>query len=126
MLCYNSTIRNQKIYSRQVDDLRTLYHPNVNEINLPTVLYAFSDQIRLNIIKHLAEGNELSCSGIDISIPNSTLSHHYKVLRESGVTHTRVEGTQRLISLRYDDLEARFPGLLPAILRSIGSETAER
>jgi DNA-binding transcriptional ArsR family regulator len=126
MLWYNSTIRNQKNFSRQVDDLRTLYQPNVNEINLPTVLYALSDQIRLNIIKHVAEEGELSCSGMDISVPNSTLSHHFKVLRESGVTHTRVEGTQRFISLRYDDLEARFPGLLPSILQSLGVKGQER
>ncbi len=99
--------------------MRTLYHPNVNEINLSTVFYALSDQIRLDIIKSLAEDGEQSCRGLDIHVPNSTLSHHYKVLRESGVTNTRLEGTQRFISLRYDDLNARFPGLLPAILQGL-------
>ncbi|MCC3381209.1 ArsR/SmtB family transcription factor [Paenibacillus farraposensis] len=99
--------------------MRTMYHPNVNEINLSTVLYALSDQIRLNIIKILSEKGEQSCSSLDISAPKSTLSHHFKVLRESGVIHTRLEGTQRFISIRYDDLNLRFPGLLSAVLQGI-------
>ena len=45
-----------------------------------------------------------------------TLSHHFKVLRESGVVRTRPEGRKRLLSLRTDDLDARFPGLLDAVL----------
>ncbi|RCW42503.1 ArsR/SmtB family transcription factor [Paenibacillus prosopidis] len=99
--------------------MRTLYQPNVNEINLSTVLYALSDPIRLDIIKSLAKAGEQACSHIEIPVPNSTLSHHYKVLRESGVTHTRIEGTQRFISLRNDDLNVRFPGLLAAILQGL-------
>ncbi|MFT9369613.1 ArsR/SmtB family transcription factor [Paenibacillus polymyxa] len=99
--------------------MRTLYHPNVIEITLPTVLYALSDPIRLNIIQILAEKGEQSCSSIDISAPKSTLSHHFKVLRESGVIHTRIEGTQRFISIRYDDLNERFPSLLSAVLMGL-------
>ncbi|MGQ3478712.1 ArsR/SmtB family transcription factor [Paenibacillus sp. TY11] len=99
--------------------MRTMYHPNVNEINLSTVLYALSDQIRLNIIKILDENGEQSCSSLDIRSPKSTLSHHFKVLRESGVIHTRLEGTQRFISIRYDDLNSRFPGLLSAVLQGL-------
>lgn len=83
------------------------------------MLYALSDDIRLQIIKSLADHGEQSCNQLDIPIPNSTLSHHYKVLRESGVTHTRIEGTQRFVSLRCDDLNARFPGLLQAILQGL-------
>jgi DNA-binding transcriptional ArsR family regulator len=51
-------------------------------------------------------------------MPKSSVSYHFKVLREAGVTRTRVEGTQRFISLRRDDLEMRFPGLLDAVLRA--------
>lgn len=54
--------------------------------------------------------------------PKSTLSHHFKVLRESGIVHTRIEGTQRFISIRYEDLNARFPGLLPAVLLNFRQE----
>ena len=53
--------------------------------------------------------NEQSCGALNIPIAKSTLSHHFKVLRESGVMYTRLEGTQRFISIREDDLNARFP-----------------
>jgi DNA-binding transcriptional ArsR family regulator len=44
------------------------------------------------------------------------MSHHLRVLREAGLTRTRVEGTRRYVSLRREDLQARFPGLLEAVL----------
>ncbi|WP_195258875.1 ArsR/SmtB family transcription factor [Bacillus paralicheniformis] len=80
-------------------------------MSLSAVLYALSDQI----IKNLAEAGEQSCSAVNVPIPKSTLSHHFKVLRESGVIHTRIERTQRFISLRLEDLDSRFPGLLQII-----------
>jgi DNA-binding transcriptional ArsR family regulator len=99
--------------------LRTLYHPSLQELNIPTILYALSDPIRLTIIQRLSESGEQSCSELNLPGPKSTLSHHFKVLRESGVINTRKEGTQRCISLRSKDLNTRFPGLLDAILRGI-------
>ncbi|MEI0737209.1 helix-turn-helix domain-containing protein [Paenibacillus sp. JTLBN-2024] len=102
--------------------MRTLYHPRTDELNLTTVLYALSDPIRLNIIKILDAKGEQSCSSLEIDTPKSTLSHHFKVLRESGIVHTRIEGTQRFISIRYEDLNARFPGLLPAVLLNFRQE----
>ncbi|WP_082247168.1 ArsR/SmtB family transcription factor [Bacillus haynesii] len=87
-------------------------------MSLSAVLYALSDQIRLQIIKNLAEAGEQSCSAVNVPIPKSTLSHHFKVLRESGVIHTRIEGTQRFISLRQEDLNSRFPGLLQIVLHT--------
>ncbi|MDN5388464.1 MULTISPECIES: ArsR/SmtB family transcription factor [Bacillus] len=83
-------------------------------MSLSAVLYALSDQI----IKNLAEAGEQSCSAVSVPIPKSTLSHHFKVLRESGVIHTRIEGTQRFISLRQEDLDSRFPGLLQIVLQA--------
>ncbi|MET1249422.1 helix-turn-helix domain-containing protein [Sporolactobacillus sp. STCC-11] len=99
--------------------MRSLYHPSLQEINLPTVLHALSDPVRLTIIKRLSEHGEQSCSELNLSGPKSTLSHHFKVLRESGVIHTRIEGTQRCISIRSKDLNVRFPGLLDVVLRGI-------
>ena len=96
--------------------MRTLFHPNHSDIQLTAVLYALSDPIRLNIVKNLAEGKEQNCGAFDICIAKSTLSHHFKVLREAGVIEIRLEGRQRLISLRTSDLDKRFPGLLPSIL----------
>ncbi|MED1129115.1 helix-turn-helix transcriptional regulator [Bacillus paralicheniformis] len=87
-------------------------------MSLSAVLYALSDQIRLQIIKNLAEAGEQSYSAVNVPIPKSTLYHHFKVLRESGVIHTRIEGTQRFISLRQEDLDSRFPGLLQIVLQA--------
>ncbi len=95
--------------------MRPLHHPSRSEIKLTAVLYALSDITRLQIVRQILTRDELSCHAFEISTPKSTISHHFKVLRESGVTFTRVVGTQRFVSLRIEDLEARFPGLLDAI-----------
>jgi DNA-binding transcriptional ArsR family regulator len=105
--------------------MRSLYHPGKEDIRLTTVLYALSDPIRLRIVRNLAEGVEESCAAFGINIPKSSLSHHFRVLRESGVTHTRIEGTHRLVSLRREDLDALFPGLFDAVLRACLSHYSE-
>ena len=84
-------------------------------------LHALSDPVRLKIVESIADRDERNCSSVEASVSKSTLSHHFKVLREAGVTHTRANGTQRLISLRRDDLEDRFPGLLDSILAAARS-----
>jgi len=98
--------------------MRTPNHPNRSDIQLTAVLYALSDPIRLSIIKNLAKNQELTCGAFDITIAKSTLSHHFKVLREAGVIEIRLEGRQRFISLMVNDLDARFPGLLQSILNA--------
>jgi DNA-binding transcriptional ArsR family regulator len=80
------------------------------------VLHALSDPLRLEIAKRLAAHPECPCSRLGGSVSKSTLSHHLKVLREAGVTHTRVSGTTRLVSLRGAELEERFPSLLGSVL----------
>jgi DNA-binding transcriptional ArsR family regulator len=55
---------------------------------------------------------ERTCGSFDLPVTKSTCTHHFKVLREAGVIHQRQEGTSRLNTLRREDLEARFPGLL--------------
>jgi DNA-binding transcriptional ArsR family regulator len=96
--------------------MRDLHHPRIDEIALPDVLHALSDPVRLQIVRALADREEHSCSSVEASVSKSTLSHHFKVLREAGVTHTRVNGTHRLVSIRRDELEERFPGLLDSVL----------
>ena len=98
--------------------MRTLYHPGRDDITLPGVLYALSDPIRLSIIRVLATTKEENCGAFGKDIPKSTLSHHFKVLREAGVTRTRTEGTYNFMRLRLEDLDARFPGLLDAIIHA--------
>lgn len=96
--------------------MRPLFHPQPHEFSLPTVFHALSDPIRLEIVRKLAAIPERSCGWFDFKLTKSTLSHHFRVLREAGMIRTRIAGTQRFISLRREDLETRFPGLLALIL----------
>jgi DNA-binding transcriptional ArsR family regulator len=92
--------------------------PKKAELQLTAILYALSDDTRLQIVQTLAKTQEVACSYFDIHMPKSSLSHHFRVLRASGVITTRKEGTARLNRLRTEDLEARFPGVLEAVLAS--------
>lgn len=99
--------------------MRLLYHPDVKDISLAGVLYALGDPVRLAVVQRLAEKGELSCSALDCDVPKSTMSHHLRVLRESGVIYCRKEGTQHFNSLRLVDLDALFPGLIGVILQAV-------
>jgi DNA-binding transcriptional ArsR family regulator len=94
--------------------------PSREELELAAVLHALSDPVRLEIAATLAGGGERACGTLAAPVADSTRSHHLRVLREAGITATRREGTKRLVSLRRDDLEARFPGLLDAVLAAAG------
>ncbi|HEY9621737.1 MAG TPA: helix-turn-helix domain-containing protein [Crinalium sp.] len=98
--------------------MRLVYHPDRKDITLAGVLYALGDPVRLEIVTRLAEKGEQPCCGFDFAIAKSTMSHHFRVLRESGVLYCRKEGTQHMNSLRRDDLDALFPGLLDVILQA--------
>jgi DNA-binding transcriptional ArsR family regulator len=90
--------------------------PAVDELELPTVLHALSDPIRLRIVRDLADRGACNCGTFAVPVAKSTLSHHLRVLREAGLTLTEPTGTQRVVSLRRADIDARFPGLLDAVL----------
>jgi DNA-binding transcriptional ArsR family regulator len=94
-------------------------HPEAAALDLATILRTVGDPLRLQIVRLLADGAERNCGPLttELGLPISTGSYHLKLLREAGVTRTRSEGTQRFISLRRDDLEARFPGLLDVLTR---------
>ena len=96
--------------------MREPHHPSRQELELSAVLHALSDPARLDIVRRLAEGDEPSCGMFEVGLSKATLSHYFRVLRESGVVMVRPEGRKRLLSLRLDDLNARFPGLMEAIL----------
>jgi len=94
-----------------------LLHPTRDEIDLSAVLHALSDPVRLSMVRYLATApDERSCRSFDVPVTKSTCTHHFKVLREAGVIRQRPEGTSRMNTLREEDLEARFPGLLDSIL----------
>jgi DNA-binding transcriptional ArsR family regulator len=62
----------------------------------------------------------------ELALSKATLSHHFRVLREAGLVRTRLDGRKRLLSLRIDDLDARFPGLLHAVLAAKRSARHQR
>jgi DNA-binding transcriptional ArsR family regulator len=91
--------------------------PAREEIELVAVLHALSDPTRLQIVTALDTRPDACPTGsIDVPVSKSTCTHHFRVLREAGVISQRPEGTARLNTLRREDLDARFPGLLDAIL----------
>ncbi|WP_073108830.1 ArsR/SmtB family transcription factor [Pollutimonas bauzanensis] len=96
--------------------MRPFKHPAASELALERVLYALSDSIRLDIVRHLARVEAATCGELDGGRPKSTVSHHFKVLREAGLVFTKNDGTTHLNTLRRADIESRFPGLLAAIL----------
>ena len=105
--------------------MREPQHPPRAELDLSSVLHALSDPARLSIVRHLAHEGECCCGHFELGISKATLSHHFRVLRESGVVHARPDGRKRYLSLRAADLEARFPGLLEAVLGSNGSNGSQ-
>ena len=90
--------------------------PAAEAIELTAVLAALSDPGRLAVVRELASCEERTCGTFGYWQSKATRSHHLKILREAGLTRTRAESTHRYVSLRRDDLEARFPGLLDAVL----------
>jgi DNA-binding transcriptional ArsR family regulator len=100
-------------------------HPTRNELELSAVLHALSDPVRLLIVAELAKGEcEYTCGSFALPVTKSTCTHHFKVLREAGLIKQRHAGTARLNTLRSEDLEARFPGLLSTILQAAGNAAA--
>src|SRR5262249_52966502 len=96
----------------------SLFHPATHQIELATVLAVLGDPTRLSVVGYLArnEGRPINCSGFLDLGSKTNLSYHLAKLREAGVTRTEVRGTNRFISLRRDDLDGRFPGLLDSII----------
>ena len=98
-------------------------HPPMAEVNLSTVLQALSDPCRLAIVESLLRDGvlELACNEIPLKVAKATRSHHFDVLRQAGLIQTRAEGTKCLSSLRREELDARFPGLLNLVAQEVGT-----
>jgi DNA-binding transcriptional ArsR family regulator len=94
-------------------------HPPASALDLPTILRTVSDPVRLEIVRMLSDDTPRVCNEIQsaLGLPASTGSYHLRLLREAGVTRSRAEGTLREITLRRDDLDERFPGLLDVLTR---------
>jgi DNA-binding transcriptional ArsR family regulator len=101
-----------------MDLAMSLHHPAPDAIELSAVLHALSDPQRLHIVRKLSQdpGTPRSCGSFDLDVSKSTCTHHFRVLREAGVIFQQEAGTSKLNSLRREDLDERFPGLLDAVL----------
>ncbi|MBQ1024759.1 helix-turn-helix transcriptional regulator [Micromonospora sp. C95] len=97
-------------------------HPELAEMTLTDVMAALSDPIRIGLVRLLSDGHERGWGELRTPVSKSTLSHHLRVLRAAGLTRTRQEGTRCYVVLRREDLHARFPGLLDAVLTAADSE----
>ncbi|MFF2146281.1 ArsR/SmtB family transcription factor [Kitasatospora sp. NPDC058190] len=96
--------------------MRTLPQPHPENFDLAAVLHALGDPVRLELVRRLAEDGETTCSPEGLTVPRSTLSNHWRILREAGVISVRTSGKSRLVTLRLDELDARYPHLIGAVL----------
>jgi DNA-binding transcriptional ArsR family regulator len=99
-----------------------LHHPTRDQIKIDRVLSALGNPLRLAVVQVLLGGGEHNCSSVLKVLgvtSKSTMTHHWRVLRESGVIWQQPSGREYLLSLRRDDLDARYPGLLDAILGGV-------
>lgn len=85
-------------------------------LHLDRVLHALSDPVRLAIVVQLHHEGESSCAALDGGRPKSTMSHHFRVLREAGLVQTTVHGVTHMNHLCREPLDAAFPGLLDSII----------
>ncbi|TML85200.1 MAG: helix-turn-helix transcriptional regulator [Actinobacteria bacterium] len=95
--------------------------PALDDVDGLTVLQALSDPVRLEIVRQLATcggPGELNCGKIEVPVTKSTASHHFKTLSAAGIIAEREEGTRKYFSLRRDELERRFPGLIDSVLKA--------
>lgn len=102
-----------------------LPEPAVEDLRLERVLGALSDPLRLGIVRKLlleSQDFDHSCGWFGLDRPKSSLTHHFKALREAGVTRQRQYGLERRSHVRVDDLNARFPGLLDLVAAWTPSE----
>lgn len=103
----------------QPDDLPLpLEEPAVDALRLETVFGALADPLRLTIVHKLmreSDAYDHPCGWFGFDRPKSSLTHHFRALREAGVIRQRQYGLERRSRLRYEDLESRFPGLLALV-----------
>jgi DNA-binding transcriptional ArsR family regulator len=103
--------------------MRPISHPALEDISLEGILHALSDPVRVAIFTQIAgDGCPRPCSAFnqvgDRAIAKSTLSQHFKVLREAGLIRSERRGVEMQNTSRCSEIEVRFPGLIPAIVNA--------
>lgn len=99
---------------------RPFYHPSPEEITLDGILHALSDPVRRQIVFNLMGCEGKSCQRTGDGLPPSTISYHYRILRESGLVRSEKKGVEVINTIRLEEIESRFPGLLDTIYRFHG------
>ena len=103
--------------------MRPLIHPEIADVPVEAILHALSDPVRVAIYAEIV-GQECSqsCStflhATDKPIPKSTLSQHFKILREAGLIRAERRGVEMHNTSRWAEVETRYPGLLVAIAQA--------
>ena len=97
--------------------------PDLATVDIATLLHALSDPVRLSIVRQLDEAGAsgLTCGQLDLPVGKSTCSHHLKVLLHAGVTAEREAGVRKFVTLRRDELDSRFPGVVGSVLGAVGA-----
>ncbi|TPW34264.1 transcriptional regulator [Oecophyllibacter saccharovorans] len=95
------------------------FHPELENVEISQVLRALAEPVRMNIVMQLHELGTANCTTLLGKRPKSSMSHHFQVLRESGLIRTEIQGIQHFNSLRRAELDKRFPGLMQAILNCL-------
>ncbi|MEV4255678.1 helix-turn-helix domain-containing protein [Spirillospora sp. NPDC049652] len=104
-------------------DDRTPPHPSVRDVTLQQILEALVDPVRRGIVTRLWDSDTaIKCGGFDLTVSKSTATHHFNVLREAGLIRQHYAGTARMNTLRREELEESFPGLLEAIVTAAHRE----
>jgi DNA-binding transcriptional ArsR family regulator len=122
MAANSSVTRSPKVATKKgpTKSARTerIRHPDVGSLDLATIMRALGDPLRIELVRLIDQEGEILCTDLyeRVGLPNSTGSYHLRQLREAGVTRARAIGPKRMISLRREDLESRFPGFLDLVL----------
>jgi DNA-binding transcriptional ArsR family regulator len=101
--------------------MRPLQHPPSSDISVEGILYALSDPVRAHIYASIAAAShpQICSAFLELSnrtLPKSTLSQHFKILREAGLIRSERRGVELHNSARCAEIDQRFPGLMPSIL----------
>ena len=109
--------------------MKPLVHPALEDITVEGILHALSDPTRVEIFATIADSScSANCAAFltvaGKAIPKSTLSQHFKVLREAGLVRSERVGVEMQNTSRCSEIETRFPGLLSAIVSALKAQAA--
>jgi len=111
--------------------MRPLFHPSIQDITVESILHALSDPVRVAIFADIAGADcARNCSNFlqmsEKNIPKSTLSQHFKALREAGLIRSERSGVEMHNTSRCMEIDHRFPGLIAAIVKAHKTQSEEQ